>query len=164
MAKPIYLLVALVVAACGGAGSDFTPAPPPVDPCGLLTVADAQMIVPDAQAGVLDPGPPDGPDFWSRDCAWHSASTGDSVDLVLFGALSENGLVGIEAAAASGDVNTPVTGLGDEAHYWQDTPQGTNGVWALSGSVSVDVTAYFVTPFPTADQIRPLVAKGLAAF
>ena len=65
-----------------------------------------------------------------------------------------------KAAAQSGKTNTPVSGLGTEAHYW--VSDSDNGLWALNGSVSVDVTAYFLSPMPTADQLQPLVAKVLS--
>jgi hypothetical protein len=47
---------------------------------------------------------------------------------------------------------------------WVDDPTvGTNGLWALDGSISVDVTAYFWNPIPTEPQLHPLVAKVLGA-
>lgn len=36
-------------------------------------------------------------------------------------------------------------------HYWEESAQGTNGLWALKAPYSVDATAYFLKPFPTAD-------------
>jgi len=68
---------------------------------------------------------------------------------------------GIKLAAQSGQVNTPVSGLGDEAHYWEDGTNGTNGLWAQKAPYSVDTTNYFIKPFPTADQFKPLVVKAL---
>ncbi len=54
-----------------------------------------------------------------------------------------------------------MSGVGDEAHYWEESGQGTNGLWALKSPYSVDTTAYFIQPFPTADQFEPLVVKAL---
>ncbi len=64
-------------------------------------------------------------------------------------------------AASSGDVNMTVSGLGTEAHYWQDTTNNTGGLWAIDGSQSVDITAYFFTPTPPESLFHPLVAKVL---
>src|SRR5262249_39234115 len=95
------------------------------------------------------------------DCAWDATSGGTSVELVIFGAITQQGLAGIKLAASSGDVNMPVPGLGTEAHYWQDTTQNTGGLWALDGSLSVDITEYFFPAYPTESQFHPLVAKAL---
>src|SRR4029077_5656641 len=116
----------------------------PSDVCSLLTTADVATIQPTTTAGAEQQTPDTSSfGFWSRDCAWNSGGT--SVELVIFGATTQQGLAGIKAAASSGDVNTPVSGLGTEAHYWEDTTNTVNGLWALDGSLSVDVTAYFFT-------------------
>jgi hypothetical protein len=162
--------VAMLLAACGGGGGGgdggggggFSPAQPPSDICSLLAPADIQTILPGVGAGAEQQTPDTSSlGFWSRDCKWQvSATAGQSVELVIFGATTAQGLAGIKLAAQTGTVNTSVTGLGDEAHYWeQDTTD--NGLWALRGSYSVDVTAYFFTPFPTEAQLQPLVAKAL---
>jgi len=79
----------------------------------------------------------------------------------VFGALTRDGLAGIRIAAQTGTMNTPVSGLGDEAHYWQHSDVGTSGLWSIKGSYSVDVTAYFFDPFPPEAEFHPLVAKAL---
>jgi hypothetical protein len=158
------LAAALLAASCGGGGGGaFTPATPPSDVCSLLTLADVQAIQPGSLAGVEQPtADTSAVGFWARDCAWDDGgTTGTSVDLVVFGATTQQGLAGIKLAASSGDVNTPVSGLGTDAHHWQDTTNNTSGVWALDGSQSVDVTAYFFTPAPPEAQFHPLVAKVL---
>lgn len=152
-----------------GGSSSFTPATPPADVCAILDLTDIQTLTPTAQAGVEEPSG-DNTDlgFWSRICKYEASATpSHSVELVVFGALTAQGLQGIELAASSGKVNTPVTGVGDEAHYWEDDSispgkTATNGLWALEGSYSVDITNYFFpTTFPTADQMKPLVVKAL---
>ena len=146
----------------GSGGGSFTPATQPSDVCGMLTLADAQSLLPGATAGVEQPSPDTtNLGFWSVDCKWDSSTSSNSIELVVFRALTKDGLNSVKLAAQSGDVNTPVTGLGDEAHYWQETAQGTSGLWALKGSYSVDVTAYFIKPFPPETQFHPLVEKAL---
>jgi hypothetical protein len=144
----------------GGPSGNFTAAKPPSDVCGMLTLADVQAALPGAQDGV-EQQTPDTSDlgFWSRDCKWETMST--SLELVIFGATTAGGLMGIKFAAQTGTTNTPVSGVGDEAHYWEQSDVGTNGLWALKAPYSVDTTAYFVKPFPTADQFKPLVVKAL---
>ena len=167
---PALLLGAVVVTACGGDGGsggsgtkgNFTPATPPSDVCSMLTTTDVQGALPDAQPGVEQQSP-DTTDlgFWSRDCKWDGATSATSLELVVFGALTQRGLDGIKLAAKTGTTNTPVSGVGDEAHYWEESGVGTNGLWALRAPYSVDTTAYFLQPFPTADQFKPLVIKAL---
>ena len=156
------LAAALLAASCGGGSSAFKAATPPSDVCSLLTTGDIAAIQPMTTAGVeQQTADTSSVGFWSRDCAWNPSSGGTSVELVIFGATSQQGLAGIKAAASSGDVNMPVSGLGTEAHYWQDTTNTVNGLWAIDGSLSVDVTAYFFTPFPPEAALHPLVAKVL---
>lgn len=144
-----------------GSGGTFTASAPISDVCSLLTVADIQTVLPGARAGVEQATPPTSDlGFWSGDCKWDVSDTlVQAVELVIFGATTEQGLAGLKAAARSGKTNTPVSGLGSEAHFWADDLD--NGVWALSGSLSVDVTTYFLTPMPTEEQLHPLVAKVL---
>ena len=145
----------------GGGGGPFKPATPISDICSLLTTSDVQAILPGAQPGTEQQTPDTAAfGFWSRDCKWDVSDTSvQSIELVIFGATTEQGLAGIKAAAQSGNTNTPVSGLGSEAHYWIE--DSDNGLWALNGSVSVDITAYFLSPMPTADQLQPLVGKVL---
>jgi hypothetical protein len=144
----------------GGGGGGFMPATPPADVCAMLTLADVQGLQPSSTAGVeQQTGDNTSLGFWARDCKWDGGST--SVELVVFGALNAQGLAGIKAAARSGKVlNMAVSGLGTEAHYWQDQ-MDVSGLWAISGFYSVDVTSYFITPYPAEASFHPLVAKAL---
>jgi len=147
-----------------GGSSAFAPATPPSDVCAMLTLADVQAVFPNALAGVEEPtADTSAQGFWARICSYElSATPTQSLDLVVFGALNENGLQGIKFAAQSGPVNNPVSGVGEEAHYWDDTAaHGTSGLWALKAPYSVDTTSYSITPTPTADQFKPLVVKAL---
>jgi hypothetical protein len=143
-----------------GGGGGFAPVTPIADVCSLLTLSDIQTVLPGARPGVEQTGP-DTSDvgFWSRDCKWDVSDTSvQNIELVIFGATSEQGLAGI-TAAIYGKSSTPVTGLGADARYWvRDTD---SGLWALNGSVSVDVTSYFLTPVASEEQLHPLVAKVL---
>ena len=144
-----------------GSGGAFNPATPISDVCSLLTISDVQTVMPGARPGA-EQQTPDTADigFWSRDCSWDVSDTSvQSIELVVFGATTEQGLAGITAAARSGTTNTPVSGLGTAARYWVD--DAVNGLWALDGSLSVDVTAYYLTPMPTEAQLHPLVGKVL---
>lgn len=149
----------------GGSGGStaFAPATPPSDVCALLTLADVQAVLPNARPGVeQQTGDNTALGFWARDCKWDVSDTSTvALELVVFGALNESGLQAIKLAAQSGPVNNPVSGVGDEAHYWADTANGTNGLWSLKAPYSVDTTAYFFKTFPTADQFKPLVVKAL---
>lgn len=143
-----------------GGGGGFTPATPIADVCSLLTLSDIQTVLPGAGPGVEQTGP-DTSDlgFWSRDCKWDVSDTSvESIELVIFGATTEQGLAGI-TAAAYGKSSSAVTGLGTDARYWVEDV--TSGLWAFDGSLSVDITAYFLTPMPTEAQLYPLVAKVL---
>jgi hypothetical protein len=148
------------VTGAGGEGG-FTPTTPITDVCSLLTLADIQTVLPAARPGA-EQLTPDTSDigFWSRDCNWDVSDTSvEAIELVIFGATTEQGLAGIKAAALSGRTNSPVAGLGEDARYWVDDVTG--GLWAFDGSLSVDITAYFLTPMPTEEQLHPLVAKVL---
>jgi hypothetical protein len=131
----------------------------------MLTLADVQTVLPGALPGVQQAtGDNSSLGFWARDCKWEtSGASTTALELVVFGAITQNGLDGIKAAAQSGPVNNPVSGIGDEAHYWEDQAHQDNGLWALKAPYSVDTTAYFFPSFPTADQMRPLVVKALGA-
>lgn len=145
----------------GSGGGTFTPATPPADVCSLLTLTDVQAVLPTASAGVIEPTA-DTPDIWNRICKWEGgAGSAESIELVVFGATTKDGLTGLQVMASGlGSTSTPVSGLGDSAAYWEE---GTSdvGLVALQGSQAVDVTAYFFTQFPTADQLKPLVSKVL---
>jgi hypothetical protein len=130
----------------------------------MLTLADVQAVFPNALPGVeLPTGDNSAQGFWARDCKYDlSATSTQSLELVVFGLLNENGLQGIKFAAQSGPVNNPLSGVGSEAHYWDDTAaHGTSGLWALEAPYSVDTTSYSITLTPTAYQFKPLVVKAL---
>src|SRR5262245_59979587 len=97
-----------------GGGGGFTPASPPADVCGLLTLADVQAAMPGAVAGVEEQTPNTADlGFWSRICHYDDAVvTSRSLELVIFGGTTAKGLTSIKLAAASGKTNTPVSGLG----------------------------------------------------
>lgn len=145
----------------GGGGGAFQPATPISDVCSLLTISDVQTVLPGARPGAEQQTPDTAAyGFWSRDCKWDVSDTSvQSIELVVFGATTEQGLLGIKAAAQSHKTNSSVSGLGTEAHFWAEDTD--NGLWALNGSVSVDITAYFLTPMLTEAQLHPLVAKVL---
>jgi len=128
----------------------------------MLTLSDVQGLFPGAMSGEEQQSPPtEDLGFWSRDCKWEGNPTSVSIELVVFGATTRDGLAGVKIAASTGTTNTLVSGLGDEAHYWEEEAVGTNGLWALKGSYSVDVTAYFFDPFPPEPLFHPLVEKAL---
>ncbi|MFO0569002.1 MAG: hypothetical protein U0263_25310 [Polyangiaceae bacterium] len=125
-----------------------------------------QTILADAEAGVPDPSAADPPDTWSRTCKWKSAGTpGASVDLVIQGAKTQNGrlVLGVLAGGPGNGEKTPVPGLGEKATYWKNSGLNTLGLVTKEGDYTADVTAYFVEPPPTSDQLVPLVQKALDA-
>lgn len=143
------------------AGGAFEAATPISDVCSLLTISDVQTVLPGARPGVEQLTPPTTDlGFWSGDCKWDVSDTSvEAIELVVFGATTQPGLLGLKAAARSGKTNSSVSGLGTEARFW--TEDTDNGLWALNGSVSVDITAYFLSPMLTEAQLHPLVAKVL---
>lgn len=147
--------------ATGGGGGAFQAAMPISDVCSLLTTSDVQTVLPGARPGAEQQTPPTADlGFWSRDCKWDVSDTSvQAIELVIFGATTEQGLLGLKAAAHSGKTNSSVSGLGTEARFWAEDTD--NGLWALNGSVSVDITGYFLTPMLTEAQLHPLVAKVL---
>jgi len=166
--RPVNIAAALLIAAlsgaCGGGGGSFKAAAPISDVCGLLTTTDIQTVMPGAAAGAEQQTPnTDDLGFWSRDCKWDDSTTAThSIELVVFGATTSQGLNAIKLAAQSGQMNTPVSSLGTQANFWVEDPSiGTSGLWAIDGSQSVDITNYFLTPIPTEAQLHPLVAKVL---
>jgi hypothetical protein len=145
----------------GGSGG-FVAATPPADVCSLLSLADVQTILPGAQAGAQQTTQ-DTPDVWNRICKWNGSALLVSVELVTYGALTEQGVVSLSVLAGGpgNGTKTPVSGVGDHATYWENSNLNTRGLVALQGNVSAGVTAYSVTPAPTQDQFTPLVKKAL---
>jgi hypothetical protein len=148
-----------------GGSSGFTPATEPADICSLLTLADAQTILPSAGAGVVQPVIATA-DVWMVQCDWDDPSNnGKSVELILEGALTATGnsdLDGILRTAGTGATQSMmVSGLGDGAIYVNTT--GIEQILeARSGSYLVNVTAVFITPDVTASPLQPLVQKVIS--
>jgi hypothetical protein len=143
-------------------------ATPPADVCALVSLADVQAILADAQAGVVDPDlTQDSADGFVRACSFKSVGfPATKIDLVVYGAKSQKGLDMIDLAVTKAPGNgtkTPVSGVGDKATFWTDDGINTLGLIAKKGDYGVDVTAYFVDPAPTQDQLSPLVKKALDA-
>src|SRR5439155_26643468 len=122
----------------GGPSGNFTAAKPPSGVCSMLTLTDVQGALPGAQDGVEQPtADTSAHGFWTRDCKWDGPTSATSLELVIFGALTSDGLAGIKLAARTGTTNNPVSGVGDEARYWEQSDVGTNGLWALRSPYSV---------------------------
>jgi len=167
----LSIIALFATTACGGddtkqskageTSGPFTPTKPPDDPCALLDMSDVQSILPAAGAGAPEPTE-DTPDDWTRTCKWKGAEL-DSVELVLFGALTSNGqqLLGILSTRIGNGTKMPVSGLGDAATYWEDSGVNTRGLTAKKTNYVADVTAYFLDPAPTEGQFEPLVRKAL---
>lgn len=159
------LLIATLLSGCGGGGAApaFEPAKaPPADVCSLLTIDDVHTLLPGARVGVEQQTQDlSHLDMWTRECKWDvSDMSAQAVHLYIFGAMTQGGLAALKGMGNNlAMINTPLTGLGAEAHYWQQ--DADNGVWALEGSSSANVTAYSLTPLTTEAQFRPLVAKVL---
>lgn len=150
---------------CNG-GATFTPARRPADVCALLTQADAQTILPTAGPGARQINA-ESIDFWSIECAWwdSSSQSGKVVTLILNGAVTNTAARGLDDVLVPGVGDAQavaVDGLGDEAMYINNS--GTDQrLAALIGSYVVIVWVYSITPDATESQLRPLVAKAIAA-
>jgi hypothetical protein len=158
---------ALMASACGGE-SAFKPAMMPSDVCALLTQADAQTILPTAA-----PGSPQTNaqtvDYWDIACFWPDSSSGSGQDvgLTLSGALTSEGARQLDDALTRGPNtgNAPavtVNDLGDRAAYINN-PGSAQTLNARVGNYLVDVTAQNITADVAEGQLRPLVAKAIAA-
>jgi hypothetical protein len=146
--------------AAGAPGGAFVATAPIADVCSLLTTADVQTLLPGARPGVEQemPAAADA-GFWSRDCKWDVSDTStEAMELVVYGATVEEGLLGLKSAA-QGKTGIAVSGLGTEAYYW--IGPGTNGLWVVDGAHAVNITAYFLNPAPSQGQFQPLVTKVL---
>lgn len=167
--RPVLALaLTLAPVACdegedGGDGGDFEPTTPYEDVCGLLTTEDVATAI-------AAPGPgavvllPTTADTWARICEWYENDDElmPNIELVLQGALTDNGRIGLEAAFdALGDQREDVAGIGERAVYWVDTQYGTLGLYAMDGGRLVGMTSYFVEPPPTKEALALLVSKAL---
>jgi hypothetical protein len=148
----------------GSGGGGFTPATPPSDVCSLLSLADVQVFFPAAVAAMPLPVNDPTPDVWARICSYEPKPNDKSVDhveLVVQGATTSQGLVLLSVMVDGlGSKKTPVSGIGEKASYWEQDTSDV-GLVAKQGSYAVDVTAYFMTPFPTQDQLAVAVKKVL---
>ncbi len=152
------LFAVVLLASCGG-GDKFTPATPPASICALLTSDDVATLLPGATGGEYPISFTS--DRWTGDCIWFPTQSAiPMLELAAYGATTLQGLVGLRPPDDPVSVRTPVTGLGAAAQYWEQG--GTaNGLWALEGSTSINLTAYLFTPSLTEAQLHPLVAKVL---
>jgi hypothetical protein len=148
-----------------GSTSSF-PAPEPADVCSLLTVADVQSILPTAVPGVASTGAANS-DAWGMECDWSDSSGG--VSLLVEGAkapaeLSVFNLAiqGAEVATAGVQI-TPISDVGDEAVYVNDTRMNAvkQELQAASGNYWVGLIAGGFTTPVTLAQLQPLVVKVL---
>jgi hypothetical protein len=148
-----------------GSTSSF-PAPEPADVCSLLTLADVQSIVPTAVPGVGGTGAPNS-DIWGIECDWEGSSS--SVSLLVEGAKAPAALGVFDLAIQGVEVATtgvqimPISDLGDEAVYFNDTRMNAvkQELQAASGKYWVGlIAAGFTTPVTLA-QLQPLVVKVL---
>jgi hypothetical protein len=161
-------LLLLAAPACGGgsgSGTPFVMTSPVADVCSLLTLADAQTLLPGATAGVQQTTD-DTADVWTRECDWDAGGvSGMSVTLVVDGALTSQGntLLNILATTGAGSgTKMPVSGVGDKAIYFNDTGLD-QGLTALHAGYDVDVTVYFLTPDVPESSLQPLVVKAMGA-
>lgn len=148
----------------GGGGGGYTPTTPPADVCALLPLTDVQVFFPAALSSAAEPVNDPVPNVWTRTCSYSSKPTGpslDTVDLVVYGAKDADGVKMLTVLAGGmGTKKTPVSGIGDQATYWEQDTSNV-GLVAKQGSYAVDVTAYFMTPFPSQDQLGVAVKKVL---
>jgi hypothetical protein len=129
----------------------------------LLTLADVQASFPAATAGVEYMGA-DEPDHWARSCAWGPFDY--HIHIAVLGALTEDYLDWLRGrihTGFTGETIETLSGLGDDAAYFEDPSLGWRGIRAVSGSHGVDLTDYGAVPPPTEEQMATLVRKVLAA-
>jgi hypothetical protein len=148
-----------------GGPSSF-PAPESADVCSLLTLADVQSILPTAVPGVAGTGAPSS-DAWGIECDWDGSS--GSVSLLVEGAKVPAELSTFDLTIQGAEVATsgvqimPISDVGDEAVYFNDTRMDTvrQELQATSGNYWVGlIAADFTTPVTLA-QLQPLVVKVL---
>lgn len=150
--------------ACGGSavpGTPFSPTTPIADACHLLLLADVQMLVTGASAGVALPPDDDG-DLWSRGCAWQASPR--ALTLLVEGALTSSGnlVLGFEVDATSTSTSqaTAVSGVGDKAVYLVN--QGLGQILnAKKGSLVVSLSASGFTSAVPASSLQPLAIEAL---
>jgi hypothetical protein len=160
-------LFVLSAVGCGGGDDDdaagaFTATEPPDDVCGMLDHTDVATLLPNVDRAMPDQVQATA-DIWVRSCTYASPDSAlASVDLVLEGAISKAGsdLIHSVVAAGPGDGLTQhVDGVGETATYWANDDFDTLGLLSAWHGYAVGVTAYYVDPPPTKDQLVPLVVK-----
>jgi len=159
------LLLPLLLA-CGssnGGTAGFPITSPVANVCTLLTLSEAQGVVPTVNTFAVDPTQ-DTADSWSRIC--HFANSQNSpftnLDLVIQGALTDRGGVALQSLLSTGlgSSHTAVSGVGEQAVFFDQT--GTDqGLIAKSRGYLVDVTVYFASPAATAQQLTPAVNAAI---
>jgi hypothetical protein len=155
-------LLGLAAGACGSSsGAPFTPATPVADACGLLALADVQMLVTGAPAGTpLNLS--DNAEVWLRGCAWQASPM--ALTLIVEGALTSPGNVVLESnvdvTSDSTRQATPVSGVGDKAVYLVN--QGLGQILnAKRGNVLVSLSASGFTPDVPEASLQPLAVEAL---
>ena len=159
------LLFLLLVAGCGSGSGGFPTTSPVSDVCSLLKLSEAQSLVPTVDTFGVEPSP-DTPDAWSRICHYSNSQTMGpftDLDLVIQGALTEKGAVGLQSVLTTGlgTSHTAVSGVGEQAVFF-DESGSDQGLFARSRGYMVDVTVYFANPAVTSQQLAPLVNAAIS--
>jgi hypothetical protein len=146
----------------GGSGT-FTPAVEPANVCALLSLADVQLVLATAGAGVAQPNSTS-TNGWGIECDWKDSAPGSTrtVRLVVVGVLASDGVADLDRGPQSLAAGTTpsymaVSDLGDVAEYADF--MNAQILEAVSGSYLVETAVEFVSPAVTAAQLGPLVAK-----
>lgn len=158
-------LAVLVVSTSACSGNDPSSAdgdgPPeaPADVCALLTLDDAQMLLPSAMAGEQQ-RPVDYPDTWIRTCDYRG-SAATYVELQVIGALSPAGTnaIDIQARGHGDGPRTSVSGLGDTATFYSSMGGLSVGLVARRGNTLVDLGVNLAEQPPTEAALDPFVRR-----
>lgn len=155
-------LLVLAAPACGGGNGSppFMPTTPVSDACGMLALADVQVLVPGAPDGTAM-APEDDANIWLRGCSWQAG--GLALTLIVEGALTSTGdlVLGteVEPSSSSTTQSMTVSGLGDKAVYLNNV--GLDQILnAKQGSEVVSVGAYLPTVVPES-SLEPLAVEAL---
>lgn len=162
----VLTALTLSLAGCRAGDDDeaqapFTATNPPDDVCGFLDAGDIATVLLDADRGQVSMVAANA-DLWLRSCTF--TSQGDprqTFDLILEGAISRAGSELILAAVddPGSGLKQHVAGVGETATYWVHDDLSTLGLVSAWHDHAVGVTAYYVKPVPTKDQLVPLVVK-----
>ena len=166
-----FTAVSVALAGCGSdaegdgnsanppAEAKFVPAAAPPNGCALLSRDDVKTLVADPIGGDGVSEPEFYAHAWQSGCGWQGG--GGYVTLWVAGALDEAAEEMLNAGTYGGGERELVSGLGDEAQYFENMVNGEQGVTAKSGSFVAAVTTEHVTPSPSRDAYVPLVRKVL---